>query len=256
MLLTAGAIGLRQKIMSTKIQKTAFQHISTRKNPEYEAGLTSVPFRSCLIHNKSDKITNEVTANYQWKIQNNPKWLTRLQYLNVDTETGEVIDHDYLDTNNQKASNARKIKALDKWCGVFQPLYQKKKVSMLFYTFTQADKARVDIKQMIETLSKRYERKGKKILGYVWTLEVSEKKHIHYHLAIAIQRINLQGAKLPSWMKADKIWGRRTGVEFVRKNIRHYMAKYFAKHNARIEGFRSYGMSLKGLKHLPDITLN
>jgi len=242
--------------MTANITKTAFQHISTRKNPEYEVGLTSVSLRSCLIHNKSDRITNEVTTKHQWKIQNNPKWLTRLQYLNVDTETGEIIDHDYLDTNNQKASNARKIKSLDKWCGVFQPLYQKKKVSMLFYTFTQADKAKVNIKQMTEALSKRYERKNKKILGYVWTLEVSEKGHIHYHLAIAISRLNLEGTKLPKWMKADNIWGRRTQVEFVRKNIRHYMAKYFAKHNARIEGMRSYGMSLKGLKHLPDITLN
>ena len=242
--------------MTANIAKTAFQHISTRKNPDYEAGLTSVSLRSCLIHNNSDKIVNEVTTNCQWKIQNNPKWLTRLQYLNVDTETGEIIDHDYLDTNNQKASNGRKIKALDKWCGVFQPLYQKKKVSMLFYTFTQADKAKLNIQQMINSLQKRYDRKGKKILGYVWTLEISEKGHIHYHLAIAISRLNLEGAKLPKWMKADSIWGKRTQVEFVRKNIRHYMAKYFAKHNARIEGLRSYGMSTKGLKHLPDISLN
>jgi hypothetical protein len=109
---------------------------------------------------------------------------------------------------------------------------------------------------MIEALQQRYKRHGKNILGYVWTLEVSENKHIHYHLAIATSRTNLQGAKLPKWMKADNIWGRRTGVEFVRKNIRHYMAKYFAKHNARIEGMRSYGMSLKGLKHLPDASLN
>jgi hypothetical protein len=73
---------------------------------------------------------------------------------------------------------------------------------------------------------------------------------------VKLKNANLEGAKLPKWMKADSIWGKRTQVEFVRKNIRHYMAKYFAKHNARIEGLRSYGMSTKGLKHLPDISLN
>ena len=218
------------------ISKFGFTHLHTVKNPDYEKGRIAVPFRSCHIH---DKVAEKF-------IETEPKWLTRLGYSEVDTDTGE-FNHDSYDTNNHKASNHRKIKALDKFCGQFQPQYEARKVSMLFYTFTQADKAKTDIKDCIQALKKRYKRKGKEVYGYIWTLEVSDKNHIHYHMALVTDRMNMKGKKMPTWLKADSIWGRRTGVEFVRKNIRHYMAKYFAKHDSRVKGMRSYGMSLSKL---------
>jgi len=215
------------------IAKFGFTHVHTVKNPAYKKGKIAVPFRSCHIHDKSpDKF-----------IETEPKWLTRLGYSEVDTETGEIIGHNSLETNNHKASNSRKIKALDKFCKEYQPQYEARKVSMLFYTFTQADKAKVDIKSCLTAIRERFRRRNKKIHGYIWTLEVSDKNHIHYHMALVTDRMSMKGQKMPTWLKADSIWGRRTGVEFVRKNIRHYMAKYFAKNSARVQGLRSYGVS-------------
>jgi hypothetical protein len=55
-------------------------------------------------------------------------------------------------------------------------------------------------------------------------------------------------------MKLESVWGARTQVEFVRKNIRHYMAKYFAKENARIIGVRSFGSYIKKNNHEKEIS--
>ncbi|NDF99355.1 MAG: hypothetical protein EB101_10640 [Chitinophagia bacterium] len=87
----------------------------------------------------------------------------------------------------------------------------------------------------------RFKRREVTFYGYVWTAEVSEKLMFHYHICVAVNRLELKGKKLPDWLKLDDVWGRRTGVEFVKRNVRHYMAKYFAKHNARVVGMRSYG---------------
>ena len=219
------------------IAKFGFTHVHTVKNPAYKKGKIAVPFRSCLLHNKSHDFSD---TKY---IETEPKWLTKLGYYEGYKETGEIVDRGTLETNNHKASNSRKIKALDKFCKEYQPQYEARKVSMLFYTFTQADKAKVDMKTCLTAIRERFRRRNKKIHGYIWTLEVSDKNHIHYHMALVTDRMSMKGQKMPTWLKADSIWGRRTGVEFVRKNIRHYMAKYFAKNSARVQGLRSYGVS-------------
>ena len=111
----------------------------------------------------------------------------------------------------------------------------------MFHTFTRANQADKSIQEIIENLKTRYRAIGREVRGYIWTAEVSENLHWHYHLCLAIDRINF--TSIPDEIKLDGLWGQRTGVEFVRKNLRHYMAKYFAKQNARVIGLRSYGKS-------------
>jgi len=55
--------------------------------------------------------------------------------------------------------------------------------------------------------------------------------------------MNIKGSKMSDKLKLQDLWGQRTEIAFVRNNIRHYMAKYFAKHNFRVTGTRSYGRS-------------
>jgi hypothetical protein len=213
----------------------AYEHLSTGKNPKYEAGLKDLPFESCLIHNKCNKTGKVRTA---------PKWLTTLAVFESDSEGYPIISGHY-ETDDFKASNHRKIKALDKFCSYYQPLYKQKEVTLFFLTFTQLNKAKLPWKIMIKVIREYFKRIGFPIRGFIWTLEVSENLHAHYHIAIAVDRMELKGKSIPELIKFDNIWGRRTEIDFVKKNIRHYMSKYFAKHNYRIEGYRSYGKSAK-----------
>jgi hypothetical protein len=68
---------------------------------------------------------------------------------------------------------------------------------------------------------------------------------MHYHVAIATNRVNLKGKKLPKLLQLERIWGCRTEIDFVKKNIEGYLRKYFAKNSYVAEKFRSYGISRK-----------
>lgn len=233
-----------------KVEKKNYTHKRTTLNPEYLKNVICkpVPFESCLIHNKSDG---------KVRIETSPKWYTKLNYNEIDTETGEVLNKLY-DTDSHKANNNRKIKRLNQFCDHYEPLYRSKKVSLLFYTLTAADKAKIGIIGLIDILKQRAKRQGIP-LSFFWTMEVGfsndKTGHIHYHLAVAIPRLNIKGKALPDWLKLDNVWGQRTEVEFVRKNVRGYMAKYFSKNSARVVGSRMYGMS-KGFFALSDEQLN
>ena len=180
------------------------------------------------------------------QVKTQPKWITNLYREVVDVETGEVIRAEVYDTNEIKSSNGSKIRRLDRFCMHFQPLYQRREVSLLFMTFTQADKADTNISGVMSALKKRLKRRDVGLHGYIWTAEVSEKLHFHYHVCVAIDRLHVVGGSMPEWLKLDDVWGRRTQVEFVKRNVRHYMAKYFAKHNARVVGMRSFGSHIFG----------
>lgn len=231
----------RNKLIKTEIKlnngDAIYSYLSTHKNDKYEDGIRMLPFESCLIHNNSSK--NRYDFGGFLRVQTEPKWITSLAKMTKDDE-GEY-NHEILVTNNFKSSNYRKIKALDKFCLKYQPLYQQRKVTMFFLTFTQANKARLSWVTMMQIIKDRFKELNYPVLDYVWTSEVSENLHFHYHLAVAVNRINIK--KIPQKLKFEKIWGMRTEIDFVKKNIRHYMAKYFAKSNYRIEGLRSYGIS-------------
>lgn len=224
--------------MVTKGNKLPYTYQNRHKNPLYEAGLKLIhiapSLRSCLIHANADNFI----------VKTEPKWITTLVTQEFDPETGD-IDRKLLryQTNEIKASNYKKIKALDKFCNYYQPLYRSRKVSMFFITFTRANYASESFRRTLDAVKLRFKRFGYPVRGFVWTAEVSPNGHWHYHLCIATDRIHLM--KIPKALKFNSIWGQRTGIEFVKKNVKHYMAKYFAKHNARVIGTRSFGVSRK-----------
>jgi hypothetical protein len=206
-------------------QYNRYDYLRRYPNKDYLNGLKDLPLRSCLKHHNSDRFS----ALY---VKTQPKTYTDLLHTKIDTDTGEIITSVYT-TNEFKQANGRKIKAINRFVDYFEPLYKRRKISMLFYTLTLAEYG-APIADVVNALKKRCKRNGKPILGYVWISEVSEDLHWHYHIAIAVDRINVKGKHLPDYLKIDNLWPTRTGVEFVRKNIRHYMAKYFAKNQFKM----------------------
>lgn len=242
-----GVIAGKDTLQSADYQQLKSKYIFLKrcKNVEYDAGLKTLPLRSCLIHSNS-----AVFRGSELQVKTRPKWLTDLFCDVFDVSTGEVVRQEVYQTNEIRSSNGKKIKRLDTFCSHFQPLYRQKQVSLLFFTFSLANQSKMSISGIIDVLKKRCKRRGVNFYGYIWTAEVSEKLHFHYHLAVAIDRLNVRGAGLPKWLKLESAWGCRTGVEFVRKDIRHYMAKYFAKHNSRIIGIRSFGCHISKTKNI------
>ena len=231
-------------------QYNRFDYLRRYPNKDYLNGLKDLPLRSCLKHHNSDRFS-------ALKVKTSPKSFTDLLHTKIDTDTGEIITSVYT-TNEFRQANGRKIKAINSFVDYFEPLYKRRKISMLFYTLTLAEYGK-PIADVIDALKLRCKRNGKPILGYVWISEVSEDYHWHYHIAIAVDRINVKGKSLPEYLKIDNLWtdntsieftlaeyGRkitlRTGVEFVRKNIRHYMSKYFAKNPFKIIAYDNQGL--------------
>jgi hypothetical protein len=237
--LTSHVRAIKKDIAINNLQegKVMYQHLSTHKNPTYEDGIKTIPFESCLIHNKCNRITSE--NGQKLRVRTEPKWLTDLSMWQKD-ENGVLGLTGVYSSNDFKASNHRKIKSLNRFCDKYQPLFEQRKCTLLFLTFTNANKCKPWV-TMIKIIREYFKREGNPILDFVWTGEVSENLHWHYHLCIAIDRVKWK--KIPERYKFENIWGQRTQIDFVKKNVKYYMSKYFAKSNYRIEGKRSYGIS-------------
>lgn len=250
-------------MVSTKIYKFKLGGIS--KNPHFEDGvfimdkngLTDESLRSCLICNNSDtKDTRQALQYVKQKrvmadedaniflLQKEWKWGVSLSGNILDLETGELLeDQDYQITDLEQGVK-RKRKAIRTFTEFYEPLYQQKKVSCMFFTLTQANQSNERLATTLDAIKKRFERHNLPILGHLWVSEVSKNGHWHYHLAIATKRVYWK--QIPKWAKVDDLWGRRTGIEFIRKSIGAYLGKYIGKDNiGRIVSFRSYGKSRK-----------
>lgn len=229
----------KDKPLSTDNQSVSkgFWFLKRSYNQEYDFGVKPLPLRSCLLHNKAD-------AERLIYIKTKPKWITDLLQTNFSRDTGEILSQEVYRTDDLTQGNNRKIKAVNRFCSHFKPLYEKRKISLLFYTLTLANREDASIKKCFDAFSKRMKRQKIGLHGYVWISEVSDNLHWHYHAIIAIDRIKCKGGSLPEFLKMDNIWGARCQVEFIRKNVRYYLANYFTKNKNRINGKRQYGLKM------------
>lgn len=219
----------------TKSIAKGFFFLNRSINQEYDHGLKTVPLRSCLLLNKS--------AVFQaWTVKTKPKWMVDLLQTDFDTNTGEIIGQSVYRTDDLTSGNNRKIKAVNRFCDHYKPMYERRQVSLFFYTLTLANQAAVSVSDCLDAFKKRLRRRGIKIHGYVWVLEVSDNLHVHYHAIVAMDRINLRGKKLPEYLKLDDVWGARCQLQFVTGNVKSYLAKYFVKNKNRILGKRQFGI--------------
>ncbi len=203
-----------------------------------------VSFESCLLHNNSDKKIPQLLNEYH-VVERFPRYKTELDNVRINTRTGDITSTIH-STDSFKQANHRKIKALDKFCDYYQPMYRKNKVSLFHLAFSgYGDQSETTIAPLLEAIVKRLKNNGHKVLGYIWTLEVSEGLHRHYHMCLATDRIKIRGKSMPKCFYFNELWGARTEVTFVREDVKRYLSKYFAKDNFRIQSHRSFGNSLK-----------
>lgn len=232
-----------------------FQFLRRFPNAKYSDGLKPVPLRSCLLHHKSAVFRSEESGKntsknggnqpHFWIIKTEPRWFTHLLQFNTDLNTGEITEQSVYETDCLTSGNNRKIKAVNRFVAHFKEPYKRRKVSMLFYTFTAANQASVSIKNVFPALKKRLKRRGIGLKGYLWILEISSSLHVHYHAIVVTDRINCKGSELPDFLKMEDVWGARCQVQFIRKNVRYYLANYFTKNKNRIVDKRQYGMSIQ-----------
>ena len=102
-------------------------------------------------------------------------------------------------------------------------------------TFTRANHARVEWKTMIYAIRKRIEREGLNLRGFIWTAEISEKLHYHFHLCVAIDRVNWK--TIPERLKFENLWGQRTEIDFVKKRLSERTASFVIKNLATYVNF-------------------
>jgi len=148
----------------------------------------------------------------------------------------------------------RRKKRFDEFFRVFEPLYRKRLISMLFATLTtpytlQEIKRDENLEQLLrlkwkvfwKAYRQRLKRHAGYVHGYLKLADVgAEGQKLHWHIAIAIPRIKVK--KIPDWMKPDeRLWEWRTGVEFIRKSVKGYLANYLGKPMFDLpRGWRSY----------------
>jgi hypothetical protein len=182
-----------------------------------------------------------------WIIKTESKWQVDLLQSNLDKETGEILSTSVYQTDDLKSGNNRKIKAVNRFCDYFNPMYKRKEVSLFFHTLTTANvsyEKGVNIRKAMKLYKQRLKRNGVNVRGFLWVLEISEKGHIHYHSIVATDRLNYKGGKIPEFLKMNDIWKSHTRIEFIKKEVRYYLACYFTKCQYRLQKHRSYGLSM------------
>ena len=226
------------------IEKSKYTWKSTRRNPDKLPSVAVPSFDTCHINNKlNQNLRNFCTGAPVYDrifgfVQVNEKWITQLT-------DGETI----IETNDLKQSRHRKLKTIKKFCDHFEPLYQARKVSLLFFTFTRANYARLDMITMLKRMKKRLWALKWPLRGYLWVMETKENGkmiggyHVHYHLIVATDRVKIK--KIPDQLRLGSLWGQRTQVEFVRKSIRSYLGKYINKSDCKMLTRRNYAISKK-----------
>lgn len=230
-----------QQVVEKQQLSKGFLFLNRKLNPEYEGSLKTVPLRSCLLLNKG-------AVSKEWIIKTIPKWRVDLLQTDYSRETGEILGQSVYTTDDLTSANNRKIKAVNAFCERFKAAYKAHKVSMFFYTLTIANQAKTTIRDAMKAYTKRLKRRGIKLHGYIWVLEISDGLHVHYHALVVTDRIDCRGKELPEYLKLDDLWGANTQVQFVRKNIQYYLSKYFVKNKNRILHKRQYGVKIADKK--------
>lgn len=233
---------VQQSIESTKSKCVyTYRYLHSCKNPSWSLD-NLIPLRSCLIHVNSDKII------FGCLISEVPKRLTTLEVMKENPDTGEIKQYEYY-TDDFKATWGKQLKVVNRFCDYAEPLYRKKEISLLFHTFTRMEYARQDMSSMLDAVKVRYRALKRPIRGYLWVLELKKNDdmefgyHIHYHLVVAIDRLNVK--KIPAELKFEDLWGQRTGVAFIYKSVRGYLMKELGKSDAKLLNKRAYSISRK-----------
>jgi hypothetical protein len=266
-----------ESVVSQKVQtRTQYQFIERVPNPMYYASRVEIPCRVKLPLSPLEIggtpsvlsiMRNNVTANSGRNLGHvmmekpmimtrEPRNITKLLKQSFNVNTGEMTASEIIETNDTFLRLKRRKRALKSFTDYFEPLYRRRKITLLFITFTIANENGVTLRSVIDQFKKRCKRNGYPCHGYFWVMEISEDMHVHYHGLFAIDRMNVKGSSIPNWWKLDELWGARTTVEMVKRSVHGYLAKYMDKGHEKIEGKRMYGRSMPSTKNSDETTTN
>ena len=237
-------------------RKTDKCQVDAKRN-RAEAFESSLPILPTNVTANIEVNSNDLGIK-QWVLQANDKNLTTLRkvtYASHVMDTGEVIRGHLIEDTDIVVGDMwngikRRDKSINAFCKHFAPKYEARKVSMFFFTLTIADLTGVDIRNILDILKKRgkTQKPAYPVIGYHWVLEVSESKHVHYHVIVVTRRMHLKGKKLPEWLFLDNQWKARTQVSFVKGDVYQYCCKYLKKGIVRVVNKRMYGKSISKIQ--------
>jgi len=161
-------------------------------------------------------------------------------------------------TDLERAIKSR-LRSFNRFFSKFHSLFKRREVSLLFITLTTpyeleqvlfdkglADEIRAKYRKCWLSYKKRFEREGVKILGYLKLVDVGWRgEKIHFHNVLAVPRMKVD--KIYDWLKPDSgVWPWHSRVEFVRKDVRKYLADYLRKPIFELpRGWRGYEVRIK-----------
>ena len=152
----------------------------------------------------------------------------------ANTDSGEIREITDLDSKKYRRNVYFNLFNTSYW----QP-YLKKEISILAIVVNQS--AYSTITKFINTISRKFKRKGINILGYIWARDIGEVKfEKHFHLIMAVSRVEKKLFKELFFKKKDSDYE----VQFVNKTkgIISYVKR---KELYGLEKERSYGRSRK-----------
>lgn len=203
-------------------------------NANYENASATLPLCSCLIRRNSEKkgyVREIVTVHFE------PPSTSVIDCYNVDEQGIQHYEKTFR-TDNFKKTNRNKRKLIESFFYCYRSLYRQREVSLFDFTFTQANQAKKPFSDVLDNVKYRFESLNVQIRGYIWTLEVSEDLHWHYHLCLATDRTIFSNVDN---LKLNKAWGQRTQIDTVKNPLAKQY--YMIKKQPKIDGFRSYGSS-------------
>jgi len=212
-----------------------------------------------ILHNKVDKINRakgrsvgRTDAQNKCRILHiatQSKWNTTMIKGTHDVNTGELLASSEVISTDVSIRLKRRKSALNGFVDHFDASYRSRSISMLSLTFTKANETTSTIRSVLDNFRKRCKRNDCQVFGYFWVLDISANLHVHYHVLVAVQRIDIKGKPMPLWLKMHDVWNRHTEVAFVRKSLRGYLAKYLEKNrDMKVLGKRMYGKSILKIK--------
>jgi len=183
------------------------------------------------------------------------KNLKKPKHILTFSQEGVGVENE---TNNLLLLLQRRKGRFREFFNIFEPLYKQRKISFLIITLTTPytledvknnKKLAKELRDLFRTFwnsyRRRHLRKLNKVYGFLKLIDVGEQgEKLHFHLVVAIPRVRFH--KIPDWLKPDKgLWEWLSQVQFIRKSVRGYLAKYLGKPMFDLPKYwRSYEMRM------------
>lgn len=185
-------------------------HKWTRVNPAYSIIPTSGG-DSTLSYLSNYDAKSEINRDYN--VVTEGKYLKEYTVTKYDPETGELYDSN-IEADTLMIRNSKRRKQFTAFVEYYECMLSKRAISIMHYTLTRCDRARISISKAIDHIKNRYSSNGAEVLGFVWVLELSEENNLpHYHLLIASSRINFKGDHIPNELCIQGHWGQKVHIQ-------------------------------------------